>query len=583
MLYEAFNLRRAISYYHSHRTSNGLRSLARHSTYHIHYGTVGYKHLPCYVIHRRVEYLRRREKACGDCFAFYCLYSVRNRASPLKTMVLVRAEPTSWADLEALEGFQSFKEKLSARGWDYFLHLLQGHNETVTLKFALGFDGKRAHMGSLVFEVSEQTIARVTRLPRTGKSCSKNSKVSIPDFKPFLKEEYESVSSTKGYPELWIKPEFHKPLAIIQRVIACAGRYSYFQAYHLRILAHFESNLLMNFPYFFYKSLEKMSSLTQKNTINPKASLCHHGLVKLLVMDALNQQGRTWVDYVQEVVQTLEHPPLEDVPSTVRDEEIAPIHDTPTSPNQSPIHSHLDASSPVIPSSDTIIPTPTPMQQSHIRKSMWKTPKRKRGSNRPKEPEEQKAIAPTRRLTRSMLKKPRSLSPHLEDASVEPIDLSTPSPVKEPPEKLAEELPIEQDNVEETNQHVAANAKEDATAVSSPSPFDSHTLHSDPVEESILDNEDLIAKLKEDVKIAEVLERHIKEENATLKERIHVIQDKYDGFKRKYKLLKRELKKKNKQCLELQQQLDSIKSMPSSSSPTKLQVLAATVVSAAGL
>lgn len=62
-------------------------------------------------------------------------------------MVLVRAEPTSWADLEALEGFQSFKEKLSARGWDYFLHLLQGHNETVTLKFALGFDGKKGAYG----------------------------------------------------------------------------------------------------------------------------------------------------------------------------------------------------------------------------------------------------------------------------------------------------------------------------------------------------------------------------------------------------------------------------------------------------
>lgn len=153
-------------------------------------------------------------------------------------------------------------------------------------------------MGSLTFEVSELTIARVTRLPRTRKACRKNSKVSKHDFKPFLKEEYETVSNTKGYPELWIKPEFHKPLAIIQWVIACAGRYSYYQAYHLRILAHFENNQLMNFPYFFYKSLEKMASLTQKNVNNPKASLCHHGLVKLLVMDALNLQGRNWTEYV---------------------------------------------------------------------------------------------------------------------------------------------------------------------------------------------------------------------------------------------------------------------------------------------
>lgn len=172
----------------------------------------------------------------------YAAISLHRRLFPYSKMVLVRAEPTSWADLEALEGFQSFRAKLATHEWDYFLHLLQGHNEAITLKFALGFDGKQAHMGSLTFEVTEQSIARVTRLPRTGKACSKNSKVSKHDFKIFLKNEYETVSCTKGYPELWIKPEFHKTLAIIQSVIACAGRYSYYQAYHLRILAHFENN-----------------------------------------------------------------------------------------------------------------------------------------------------------------------------------------------------------------------------------------------------------------------------------------------------------------------------------------------------
>jgi len=518
----------------------------------------------------------------------YCAaIALCRRVFSLSKMVLVRAEPTSWADLEALEGFQSFRVKLAAHGWEYFLHLLQGHNEAITLKFALGFDGRRAHMGSLTFEVSEQTIARVTHLPRTGKTCSKNSKVSKHDFKPFLKEEYETVSSTKGYPELWIKPEFHKPLAIIQRVIACAGRYSYYQAYHLRILAHFEDNQLMNFPYFFYKSLEKMASLTQKNVINPKASLCHHGLVKLLVMDALNQQGRNWIDYVQEIVQALEHPPLEDVPPIVNEEEIPPINDTTTTPqihSSSPAHTPIahdlpENSPPVISPSDTINPAPTPMQQIHLRKSIWKTPKRKRGSNRPIEKEEKEITVPTRRLTRSMMKKPRSPSPQPVDTSTEPINLSTPSPIKEPPEKLAEEPPFAHDTIEEVDQCVADNTKEKVTAVSPPP----STFDSQPTAESTIGSEDLIGKLKEDIKVAEVLERHIKEENSTLKGRIHTIQDKYDGLKRKYKLLKRQLKEKNNKCIELQQQLDSVKSMPSSSSPTKLQVLAATVVSAAGL
>jgi len=79
-------------------------------------------------------------------------------------MVLVRSEPTSWEELESLEEFQAFREKLLTHGWGDFLHSLQGHDELVSLKFALGFDGRRSHIGTLVFEVSEETIARVTKL-----------------------------------------------------------------------------------------------------------------------------------------------------------------------------------------------------------------------------------------------------------------------------------------------------------------------------------------------------------------------------------------------------------------------------------
>ncbi len=84
------------------------------------------------------------------------------------------------------------------------------------------------------------------------------------------------------------------------------------------------------------------------------------------------------------------------------------------------------------------------------------------------------------------------------------------------------------------------------------------------------------------IKVAEVLEHHIKKENNTLKDRIHMVQGKYDCLKKKCKALKRQLKHKTIDCVDLQKQLDTAKATPFSS-PTKLQVLAATVVSAAGL
>lgn len=92
-------------------------------------------------------------------------------------------------------------------------------------------------------------------------------------------------------------------------MIACAGRFSYFQAYHLRILAHFENSQTINFPYFFYKSLEKMASQAQKDINNPHSSLCHHGFVKLLVLDELHKKGRDWSEFLCEVTLSREHPP----------------------------------------------------------------------------------------------------------------------------------------------------------------------------------------------------------------------------------------------------------------------------------
>ena len=63
-----------------------------------------------------------------------------------------------------------------------------------------------------------------------------------------------------------------------------------------------------------------MASQTQKNVVNPKASLCHHRLVKILVMDELSRQGREWKDFLQEVIMSTGHPLAEDVPPAVDDE-----------------------------------------------------------------------------------------------------------------------------------------------------------------------------------------------------------------------------------------------------------------------
>jgi hypothetical protein len=123
------------------------------------------------------------------------------------------------------------------------------------------------------------------QLPRS--SCNKV-------FKP----EFERILGEKGYAKEWIKVELINPLIVITCLITCEGRYSTFKACHFILLAHFLFKKSLNFPFYFLKILEKMSSQVRKNVTNPHNSLFHHGLIKLLVLAKLEKQGQNWDAFI---------------------------------------------------------------------------------------------------------------------------------------------------------------------------------------------------------------------------------------------------------------------------------------------
>jgi hypothetical protein len=47
-------------------------------------------------------------------------------------------------------------------GWGPFLSSLQGHDDAISMQFAVGFDGNKAHVGSLNFAVTEESIVVAT-------------------------------------------------------------------------------------------------------------------------------------------------------------------------------------------------------------------------------------------------------------------------------------------------------------------------------------------------------------------------------------------------------------------------------------
>jgi hypothetical protein len=157
------------------------------------------------------------------------------------------------------------------------------------MQFLVGFDGKTSHVGSLTFKVTEESIAAATKLQRMGDRWFKNHQSPHSSYNMVFKPEFEIISGETGYAKEWIKEELVNPLIVITRLITCEGRYSTFKSFHFRLLAHFLFNKPLNIPFYFLKSLEKMSSQVRKNVTIPHNSLFHHSLIKLLVLTELEK------------------------------------------------------------------------------------------------------------------------------------------------------------------------------------------------------------------------------------------------------------------------------------------------------
>ena len=66
-----------------------------------------------------------------------------------------RYETSSYANLFSIPEFAQCREVFLHVGWGPFLSSLQGHDDGISMQFAVGFDGRIAHVGSLNFAVTE--------------------------------------------------------------------------------------------------------------------------------------------------------------------------------------------------------------------------------------------------------------------------------------------------------------------------------------------------------------------------------------------------------------------------------------------
>ena len=150
--------------------------------------------------------------------------------------------------------------------------------------------GCKLGVSSLLSTVDK--IAKATKLPQVGERWFKGTMVNKKKFLALLMPLPDNTKLKIGVPMKFLKLEWRIYYEILVRYVSCCGRYSHLHLYHLRLLLAVKGYKL-NLPFYLWKSLKKMSQAV-RNFSNLDSSLCHHGLIKIILQFQLSAKGESW-------------------------------------------------------------------------------------------------------------------------------------------------------------------------------------------------------------------------------------------------------------------------------------------------
>jgi hypothetical protein len=208
---------------------------------------------------------------------------------------VVRTEPV---DMHLFEAEPITREVFQRVGCLSFCQNMQRGHPEVTRHFSLHFDGLKTKVGDLEFEVSETSISAATGIPIKGEKWFKSMALDATYAKDFLKPKHQDDNLTKGVPRNHLIEQFDRILRIIQRYFTCEGRFNTLYQYHIRLLLHFTGKIEMNIPYYFLRSIGKMSDMVQSNSKAVDTSIFHSGLIRMLVSEEMGKKDISWEHFV---------------------------------------------------------------------------------------------------------------------------------------------------------------------------------------------------------------------------------------------------------------------------------------------
>ena len=168
------------------------------------------------------------------------------------------------------------------------------------MAFIENYNEDRVQLQSLTVRVNENSIAEAINVTIVGERWSKQK-----EFKEYFSEFIilgsDQLDWKNGVHVSKIKPAWRVPLEVIQNYITCDGRYDRVLKCHLKLLLHIHGTTQLNLPFYLFKSLQKKVAKVQKHPAHTARSVYHQGLIKLLILNQLQKEERTWGSLLTEL------------------------------------------------------------------------------------------------------------------------------------------------------------------------------------------------------------------------------------------------------------------------------------------
>ena len=123
--------------------------------------------------------------------------------------------------------------------------------------FVNNYKDSMVNLQTLMFKVDKATIAEATSIPSEGERWFNKHLFEV-DLSRFLLLGFEKLDWGKGIHVNNVNHSWRYILNVVQCYITCEGHFTTILRYHLRFLIHLNGESILKFPYYPFKSIEKM-------------------------------------------------------------------------------------------------------------------------------------------------------------------------------------------------------------------------------------------------------------------------------------------------------------------------------------